>query len=167
MVNATIIFRNGTRAYVECETSGQLADIFSKYSRMVGTPEAVRAVPAVTAVRVRPVKTGKKRPTHRTWSARDIVEIGKIVSDNIDRKGVIFRPAMTYIKTKADIRNRTACTVFSEISNIKYYLKTGDPKRISAASRKALNNAGILPVTPDKFSVTPTRINVTRAPEMA
>jgi hypothetical protein len=166
MVNATIVFRNGTRAYIECETPSQLADIFSKYSRMVSTPGAVRAVPAVTAVRIHPAKT-VKRPTHRTWSARDIVEIGRIVSDNIDRNGVIFRPAMTYIKTKADIRNRTACTVFSEISNIKYYLKTGDPKRISAASRKALNNAGILPVTPDKFSVTPTRINVTRAPEMA
>lgn len=106
----------------------------------------------VKTPKVPTAKKGTKKIRHQTpWSDRDIVGVGKIIRDNIDLNSGVTTLVRKFLRTDADVKDRTEATIASCTSDIKLYLKTGDRKRANGKVRSVLDAHGIFPVVKSNY----------------
>ena len=101
----------------------------------------------------RKTPVGKKKFVH--WTDRDIVEVGKIVRNNVGLTKGISNRVKEYVRNRADEKNRGDATLYSVTSDLKLYFLGENSSRITDKMKSVLTKAGVLPVN----SGTPVAIN--------
>ena len=145
-MKATLTLKNGVQVNFECQAS----ELSTVLAGLDNVSKAVRE--DITNVKAPTVKipTAKKGSNHKVrlqtpWTDRDIVGVGKIIHDNLDMNSGVTTLVRKFIRTEADVRNRTEATIASCTSDIKLYLRTGDKKRANGKVRSVLDAHGIFP----------------------
>lgn len=166
-MKATLTLKNGTLVNFECHPQ-ELSAVLSGFDNV---SKAVRE--DITNVKTPSVKNQEEKRSYTKrgskpvrkqtpWTERDIIEIGKIISENLYLDTGLTPKVKKYIRTLSDVRNRTDATLASITSEIKLYLRTGDNNRTNGKIRSVLNSHGIFPVA--KFPVSrPSYLNLEEA----
>lgn len=144
-MKATLTLKNGTLVNFECSIS-EFPTVLSALDNVSKAPKTVAQAGETSNITALLSKKKSKYPRKTTpWTDRDIIEIGKIVSANLQLESGLTDLVKKYVRTNADVRNRTDATLYSITSEIKLYLRTGDKKRASKKIQGILNAVGIFP----------------------
>ncbi len=95
---------------------------------------------------------GGTKSTKNSWEPEYIVEIGKIVKNNIVNTPEAITPAVfAYLKRVGELQRRSKATIYTTVSDVRCYLTRGDETKISKVNLAHLTAAGITPVSKTNY----------------